>query len=86
MPCMRVGKYINEMAQPLCRGEREDVILVWRGRKKWTAIGLGEGRRKLTTSWGMKEIKVLTEEVNEAVPGPKNRSGNRGCQGLTVLV
>lgn len=49
IPCMRVSKYISEMAQPLCWEEREDVILVQRGRKKWTAIGLGEGRRKLTT-------------------------------------
>jgi len=31
----------------LCWGEREDAILVWRGRKKWAVPGLGEGNHKV---------------------------------------
>lgn len=56
-------------------GEEEmDCHWAWRGKEKVDYLVGNEGN------------KVLTEEVNEAVPGPKNRSGNQGCQGLTVLV
>lgn len=51
-----------------------DCHWAWRGKEKVDYLVGNEGN------------KVLTEEVNEAVPGPKNRSGNHGCQGLTVLV
>lgn len=54
--------------------EEMDCHWAWRGKEKVDYLVGNEGN------------KVLTEEVNEAVPGPKNRSGNQGCQGLTVLV
>lgn len=61
-------------------GEREDVILVWRRRKKWALLGLGKGNMKLTTYVGdERNNRLLITEVNKAVAGPKNRSGNHSC-------
>ena len=70
----------------LCWGEREDVILYGGGGRNGLFLGLEKGSIKLTTYVGNERNRLLIAEVNKAVAGPKNRSGNHGCQDLTILV